>query len=96
MHTTLLVVLHQGQQLASVFADHRTAWAALLRFVDQSWPIQFGQRPPPDDEEERVKAFFHGDDMYVLADANVDLVDHPLLRERGLTDLPCCALTEDI
>ena len=50
----------------SVHPDHDAAWAALLRYIDARWGAVIGSAETPDDENERVEAFFRLSDSFYL------------------------------
>ena len=71
MQATVLVILYQGQETLAVYDDDSIARRALLDFVDQRWRNRFGQLPLPHNGDERVRTFFAGDDIYLLASTDV-------------------------
>jgi hypothetical protein len=53
--------------------NHAIAWSTLLSYVNGTWAERFPDRPPPENEEERVTMFFAGEgDEYVIAEADVE------------------------
>src|SRR3546814_14239534 len=71
MQAIVLIILYQGQETLAVYDTDSAAWDALLEFVDQRWQGRFGHIPRPDNNDERVEAFFGGEDVYLLASTDV-------------------------
>ena len=80
MQATVLIILYRGQETLAVYDTDFAAWDALLEFVDQRWQGRFGHIPRPDNNDERVQAFFDGEDVYLLASTAV--IDLELARRK--------------
>lgn len=65
MSLHLLMITLADKDELSVHPDHGSAWAALLRFVDDRWSAVLGPEAP-DDENARVDAFFALPDAFYL------------------------------
>nr|GLK21549.1 hypothetical protein GCM10017606_23760 [Microbacterium terregens] len=74
MAVVVLMIEYLGEVFWSTHHSHATAWSFLLSYVNDAWTQQFPDKPPPQDEEERVEMFFAGDgNEYVIAEAGVEL-----------------------
>ncbi|AGH51847.1 MULTISPECIES: hypothetical protein [Sphingomonadales] len=80
MQATVLIILYHGQETLALYDTDSAAWNALLEFVDQHWQDRFGQIPRPDNDDERVQAFFDGEDIYLLA--STDIIDPEPVRRK--------------
>ena len=73
MSVVVLMIEHLGKVFLSTHPNHAIAWSTLLSYVNGTWAESFPDRPPPENEEERVTMFFVGEgDEYVIADADVE------------------------
>lgn len=70
MSLHLLMITLADKEELSVHPDHGSAWAALLRFVDDRWSALLGSTEAPDDETARVDAFFALPDAFYLIGEN--------------------------
>ena len=78
MDATVLFILFENAETLSVHADHTEAWATLMRFVASRWDERFQSIDPPQDEEERARALFRSDEMYVLATADLSELEREI------------------
>lgn len=73
MSVVVLMIEHLGKVFLSTHPSHSIAWSTLLSYVNDAWMKNFPDRPPPENEEERVAMFFAGEgDEYVIAEAEVE------------------------
>ncbi|RSU72738.1 hypothetical protein [Sphingomonas koreensis] len=73
MSVVVLMIEHLGKVFLSTHPNHAIAWSTLLSYVNGTWAERFPDRPPPENEEERVTMFFAGEgDEYVIAEADVE------------------------
>ena len=48
------MIEHLGKVFLSTHPNHAIAWSTLLSYVNGTWAERFPDRPPPENEEERV------------------------------------------
>jgi hypothetical protein len=60
MSVVVLMIEHLGKVFLSTHPNHAIAWSTLLSYVNGTWAERFPDRPPPENEEERVAMFFVG------------------------------------
>ena len=72
MHVTFLFIMHEGLPMLAFHDSVSDAWSELVRFVNESWPKRFGTQKPPEDEVKRARAYFRKDELYLVADADLD------------------------